>query len=95
VARFLVKCGCDAELQDTTGQSPLKLAQSSGNRDMVKALSVRSLPRETHIIRTAYREAIYDSTHSMGDHTLSPPLFVTVNGRKVRLLDLSARVLFL
>lgn len=82
VARYLMKCGSNAELIDTTGQSPLKIAQGSGNRDMIAALSLKSLPKETHIIRTAYKDAIHDSTHS-ADASLSPPLFATINGRKV------------
>ena len=80
-ARFLVKCGCDVDLADTTGLSPLKIAAQSKNSELVAALDWRSLPKEMRAIRDAYKDAVHDSTHSY-DPALSPPLVVTISGRK-------------
>lgn len=39
-ARFLVMCGCDPHSRDGNGKTVMDLALKSGNRDMLKALSV-------------------------------------------------------
>jgi hypothetical protein len=77
-----VKCGCDIELTDTTGQSPIKLAQLSKSQEMLSALNWRTLPKEYHTIRNTYRDSIHDSTHSY-DPSHTPPLFAMIGGRKV------------
>jgi len=64
-ARFLVKCGCDVDLIDTTGQSPLKIARESRHTDMLRALDATSLSKDQLTLRASYQDlqaAIHDTT---------------------------------
>lgn len=58
--------------------SPLKIAQQSKNRDLLRALEWRGISKEAKTIRSAYKEihAANDSTHSY-EPNLAPPLFST------------------
>lgn len=82
-ARFLVKCGCDVDLLDNTGQSPLKIAQQCKNSDLLHALEWKGISKEAKTIRSAYKDlqTANDSTHSY-EPNLQPPLFTTHRGIK-------------